>query len=74
MPPPLPGYPSSFSGGGGTHGAPGGIPYPGYKTGGGANAPSLVGGVGGAQLYGGGPPGVGKSGGRGYPPQSGERY
>lgn len=73
MPPPLPGYPSSFSGGG-AHGAPGGIPYPGYKTGGVVNAPSLVGGVGGAQLYGGGPPGVGKSGGRGYPPQSGERY
>jgi hypothetical protein len=71
VPPPLPGYPSSFSGGQQQqqqHG--GGIPYPGYKTGGGGpggNAPSLVGGVSGQQLY-------GAKGGQRYPPGSGERY
>ncbi|KAF8959797.1 chitin synthase III catalytic subunit [Flammula alnicola] len=37
----------------------------------GGNAPSLVGGVGGQQMYG---AGGGKMGGRGYPPGSGERY
>lgn len=56
-------------------GGPGGqYPYPAFR--GGGNAPSLVGGVSGGQLYGskgpGGPPPGGA--GRGYPPGAGDRY
>lgn len=74
-PPPLPGYPASngsfsnFAGQGQQqHG------YPGFKQGVPA-APSLVGGVSGAQMYGGA--GAGRNagaGGRGYPPAGSERY
>lgn len=59
--PPLPNQPQ-YGGGGGQYQS-----YPAFKQqgGGGGNAPSLVGGVSGAQYYG---PKSGNGGGRGYPP------
>jgi len=65
MPPPMPsGYPSSNSGSNASG-------YPGFRQQGGP-APSLVGGVSGAQMYNGAKGGGG--GGRGYPPGPGDRY
>lgn len=76
VPPPLPGYPSSTNGSysnfqNQSQPGQGQYPYPGFKAGGGGggggNAPSLVGGVSGAQLY-------GSQGKRGYPPGGQDRY
>jgi hypothetical protein len=79
VPPPLPGYSSSNASNGSYSNFQGAQQYaqpqaqahgyPGFKQGGG-NAPSLVGGVSGAQMYGSG----GKASGRGYPPGNSERY